>query len=166
MDDLIFSTEENDVEEITYNPSIGLSDHITLQCRLKTKLTTPARKRTLYKYDKGDYKKMADLLNIDWENELRDCTIQEAMDKFDKLYKDAEKICVPTTTISGILNCKIKPAWLSNHVLRKVKRKHSAWIRYLNTKDGEDHSRYTLKRNEATRACKQARKDLETSLAK
>ena len=166
LDDLIFSTDENDVEEITYNPSIGLSDHIMLQCKLKTKLTTTASKRTLYKYDKGDYKKMAELLNIDWNNELKDCSTQEAMNKFDKRFKEAEKICIPTTTISGILSCKIKPSWLSNHALRKVKRKHSAWIRYLNTKDGEEYQRYIQKRNEATRACKQARKDFETSLAK
>ena len=166
LDDLIFSTEENDIEDVTYNPSIGLSDHITLQCRLKTKLKTTASNRILYKYDSGDYKKMAEMLNIDWENELRDCSTQEAMNRLDKRYKAAEEECIPKTTLAGALTCRIKPSWLSNHALRKVKRKHSAWIRYLNTKDGEDYLRYISKRNEATHACKKARKDFETSLAK
>ena len=166
LDDLIFSTEENDIEDITYNPSIGLSDHITLQCKLKTKLKTAATNRTIFKYDKGDYKKMAEMLDIDWDRELRDCNTQEAMNRLDARYKAAEEECIPKTTLSGVLNCKIKPSWLSNHALRKVKRKHSAWIRYLNTKDGEDYSTYITKRNEATKECKKARKDFEISLAK
>ena len=109
---------------------------------------------------------MAELLDIDWDRELRDCNTQEAMNKLDTRYKAAEEECIPKTTLSGVLNCKIKPSWLSNHALRKVKRKHSAWIRYLNTKDGEDYSTYISKRNEATKECKKARKDFETSLAK
>ena len=166
LDDLIFSTEDNDIEDITYNPSIGLSDHITLQCKIKTKLKTTASNRVIYKYDKGDYKKMSEMLNINWENEMKDCSTQEAMDILDKRYKAAEEECIPKTTLSGMLNCRIKPSWLNNHALRKIKRKHSAWIRYLNTKDGEDYQRYTAKRNEATRAIKKARRDFETSLAK
>ena len=166
LDDLIFTTEENDIEDLTYNPSMGLSDHITLQCKLKTKLKTAGGNRILYKYDKGDYKKMAELLNIDWETELHDCTTQVAMDKLDRRYKSAEEACIPKTTIAGVLNCRIKPSWLNNHALRKVKRKHSSWIRYLNTKDGQDYSNYITKRNEATTACKKARKEFETSLAK
>jgi hypothetical protein len=166
LDDLIFSREENDIEDIKYNPSIGLSDHITLQCKIKTKLKTATSKRILYKYDKGDYRKMAEMLDINWENELKDCSTQEAMNRLDKRYKAAEEECIPKATISGILSCKVKPSWLNNHALRKVKRKHSAWIRYLNTKDGLDYQRYITKRNEATRATKEARKEFETSLAK
>ena len=109
---------------------------------------------------------MAELLDIDWERELMDCNTQQAMDRLDTRYKAAEEECIPKTTISGILNCRIKPSWLNNHALRKVKRKYSSWIRYLNTKDGADYIVYVTKRNEATRACKQARKDFEISLAK
>ena len=166
LDDLIFSTEENDIEDLIYHPSIGRSDHITLQCKIKIKLKTEASKRVIYKYDKGDYIKMAEMLNINWENELEDCNAQEAMDKFDSRYKAAEEECIPKATISGMLECRVKPSWLNNHALRKVKRKHSAWIRYLNTKDGEDYQIYILKRNEATRETKKARKDFERSLAK
>ena len=166
LDDLIFTTDEADIENVTYDPSIGRSDHITLSCKIKAKLKTEASKRIIYKYDQGDYTKMAEMLNIDWENELSDCTAQEAMDKFDNRYKAAEEECIPKTTIGGLLKCRVKPLWLTNHAHRKVKRKYSAWIRYLNTKDGRDYQAYITKRNEATRATKDARKEFETSLAK
>lgn len=165
LDDLIFSSEENDVENVIYNPSIGLSDHIMLQCKIKTKLKTPISKRVMYKYDKGDYRKMAAILNIDWDNEFRDCNTQEAMDRLDRRYKAAEEECIPKATINNP-NDRIKPSWLNNHALRQVKRKHSAWIRWLNTKNGEDYLRYIARRNEATHASKQARKEFEQKLAK
>ena len=165
LDDLLFTTEEDDVENLIYNPSIGLSDHIMIQCKLKTKLQTPNFRRVMYKYDKGDYVKMASMLDIDWETELKDCSAQEAMNKLDARYKAAEEECIPKTIITDP-NCRVKPSWLTNHALRKIKRKHSAWIRYLNTKDGQDYLRYVSRRNESTRASKQARKDFESKLAK
>ena len=165
LDDLIFSTEENDVENIKYNPSIGSSDHIMLQCKLKTNFRTPTSKRVMYQYDKGDYKKMAEILNIDWTAELRGCSTQEAMNRLDQRYKAAEEECIPKSNINNP-NGIIKPPWLNNHALRKVKRKHSAWIRWLNTKYGGDYLRYISRRNEATRATKQARKEFEQKLAK
>ena len=165
LDDLIFSVEENDVENIVYNPSIGSSDHIMLQCKIKTKLQTPISRRVMYKYDQGDYIKMASTLNIDWNTELQGCSTQEAMDKFEQIYTAAAEEYIPSTTVTSS-NGRIKPIWLNNHALRKVKRKYSAWIRYLNTKDGEDYSRFVRRRNESTRATKKARREFEEKLAK
>ena len=119
----------------------------------------------MYQYDKGDYKKMAEILNIDWTAELRGCSTQEAMSRLDQRYKAAEEECIPKSNINNP-NGIIKPPWLNNHALRKIKRKHSAWIRWLNTKYGGDYLRYISRRNEATRATKQARKEFEQKLAK
>ena len=46
--------------------------------------------------------------------------------------KEAVKECVPTrkTTTSHPIG---KPLWMNEIALRKVRRKHSAWIRYVNT---------------------------------
>ena len=164
LDDLLFSTDDTSVENIVYNPGIGKSDHITIQCKLKTKIETNNFTRTVYQYDKGDYKRMAEMLTINWEEELGDLGVQEAMDKFEDRYKAAEKACIPSHTISDT-SVRIKPVWMSNHALRVVKRKHSAWIRFLNTKDGEDYQRYVSKRNEASHATKRARKEFEKKLA-
>ena len=119
----------------------------------------------MYQYDKGDYKKMAEILNIDWTAELRGCSTQEAMNRLDQRYKAAEEECIPKSNINNP-NGIIKPPWLNNHALRKIKRKHSAWIRWLNTKYGVDDLRYISRRNEAKLATKQARKEFEEKLAK
>jgi hypothetical protein len=152
------------IDNLVYNPGIGKSDHITLQCKLRTKIKTNTFSRTIYQYGKGDYKRMSEMLNIDWDEELKDLSAQEDMNKFEERYKTAEKACIPSRTISDS-SIRIKPVWMSNHALRAVKRKHSSWIRFLNTKDGEDYTRYITKRNESSHATKRARKEFERKLA-
>ena len=50
--------------------------------------------------------------------------------------------------------------------LKKVRRKHSSWIRYLNTKDGQAYQEYIQTRNEAQHAVRRARRRFEQSIAK
>ena len=46
-----------------------------------------------------------------------------------------------------------------------VRRKHSAWIHYLNTKDVNSYNRYIQARNAASHAIRNARRRFESSLA-
>ena len=55
---------------------------------------------------------------------------------------------------------------MTKSALRIVRRKHSAWIRYLNTKEGEDYQTYTRSRNTAQHAIRRARRQFERKLAK
>ena len=59
-----------------------------------------------------------------------------------------------------------KPLWLNFNALKKVKKKYHSWIRYLNTKQGQDYQEYVNNRNIANRAVRKARKDFEKSIAK
>ena len=55
---------------------------------------------------------------------------------------------------------------MDDKALRKTRRKHSAWIRYLNTLDGQAYQEYIKKRNEAQHALRKARRKFEKGLAK
>ena len=50
--------------------------------------------------------------------------------------------------------------------LRKIKKKHKLFKRYLNTKSGRDYERYIQIRNECTKMIKKARKTYEKEIAK
>ena len=163
-DDLLFSSCETDISDISYNGAIGLSDHITLNCCINTGFKAKSNKKTTYKYDKGDYTRMKDMFNINWEEEFENKSAEEAMNIFEKVYHNAVKECIPTTVISS--DGRRKPIWMTRHALRKVRRKHSSWIRYLNTKQGSDYLKYIKDRNDATHTTKKARKDYEKSIAK
>ena len=77
---------------------------------------------------------------------------------------DAVHECIPQKKINSAKGPK--PLWLNAYDLKKVKRKHSSWTRYLNTKDGDDYQAYIRKRNEATHAIRRAKRDYEKAIAK
>ena len=55
---------------------------------------------------------------------------------------------------------------MTKSALRTVRRKHSAWIRYLKTKEEEDYQTYIRSRNTAQHAIRRARRQFERKLAK
>ena len=163
-DDLIFSSCETDISDVTYDASFGKSDHITLTCNINTQLQPAEAKRSVYKYDKADFSKMRDMFKIDWNEKLRDKSTEESMQIFEEIYHQAVDECVPKTEVGA--DGRSKPIWMTRHAFRKVKRKYSSWIRYLNTKQGEDYLDYISKRNQSAHAIKQARKEFEKAIAK
>ena len=58
-----------------------------------------------------------------------------------------------------------KPVWMTHDTLQMVRRKHSAWIHYLNTKYVNSYNRYIQARNTASHAISSARRRFECSLA-
>ena len=58
-----------------------------------------------------------------------------------------------------------KPVWMTQETLRMVRRKHSAWIHYLSTKDGNSYKRYIQARNTASHAIRNARRRFQSSIA-
>ena len=164
-DDLILTQSENDIDSVYYDNSVGLSDHITLNFMLNWSKKPVKCKQTILQYDKGDYEKMKNIFSaINWDAELEGKSVEEAMEVFETTYNQAVKLCIPTKEIHNDL--RSKPLWMNNNALRKVKRKHSSWVRYLNTKQGQDFLEYKQRRNEATHAIKEARKEFERTLAK
>ena len=163
-DDLIFSTSESDILNLSYTPSIGASDHVTLECDVATNLTPLKTTKTAYVYDKGDYTKMKERLTINWDELLTGKSAQESVDLFERKYHEAVNECIPQKKVDSAKGPK--PLWLNAHALKKVKKKHSSWTRYLNTKDGTDYQEYIRKRNEATHAVRRAKREYEKAIAK
>jgi hypothetical protein len=108
---------------------------------------------------------MEAMLNKNWEELLHGKTAQEAMDLLEQTINEAVDKCIPKKKFTE-KGTRKKPLWMDDRTLRKVRRKHSAWIRYLNTKDGQAYQDYISKRNEAQHAIRRARRKFENSLAK
>ena len=98
-------------------------------------VTRVPRRRTIYSYDKKDYENMKTMVSLDWKTALADINTQDAMDKLEQTIKEAVDQCEPHYT--DTYNGRDKPMWMTKSALRIVRRKHSAWIRYLNTNEGE-----------------------------
>ena len=164
IDDLLFSTEQNSVSKINHQSPLGKSDHEAITCEIQVKPLTHKSNKISYAYDKGRYNQLREMLNIDWNTELQELSTQEAMNRFETLYKEAVDQCIPKNEFSP--KRKNKPIWLNQSALRKCRKKHSAWIRYLNTKNGDNYANYIQERNAANKEVRKSRKEFEKKLAK
>ena len=164
LDDLLFTSFENNITNLVHDAPLGKSDHVTLTCQLNTDLKPVVLKKVSYNYNKADYQKMKTMLNRDWESILSNKDTQEISDILAEAYDKAVDECIPKFKQR---NSDIKkPLWMNQNAFRKVKRKYSSWCRYLNTKQSQTYKEYITKRNESTKENKKARKEFETKLAK
>lgn len=166
-DDLIFTSEDNFIDEVIYAPAIGASDHITLQFTVNLSMTMHTNREKVYLYDKGDYPKLNEMLsNVNWKEELNSITdINEAISILDLKIHSVMNECIPRKEIRSS-SLKGKPIWMDMKSMRSARKKHSTWIRYLNTKSGHDYEEFRKARNKANHAVRRARRRFERSIAK
>ena len=164
-DDLLFSSYENNVSDVTHEAPLGRSDHVSITCTVNADLKSTTTPRSAYNYSKADYHKMKELLrDKDWNSLLENKSVQEISDILDQTYNNLVDECVPKYTFKS--SQASKPIWMNLNAFKKMKRKYSGWIRFLNTKQGETYQEYKQKRNESTHESNKARKTFEKKLAK
>ena len=148
-DDLLFSSYENTISDLLHEAPLGHSDHVSITCNINTNLKPVTTERITYNYNKADFPKMKNMFNKDWETILQGKNVQEASDLLEEAYNKAVDECVPKyKNKSG--KYSPKPIWMNGGAFRKVKRKYSSWIRFLNTKQSQTYREYIRKRNEST----------------
>ena len=105
-------------------------------------LHTPLEEyQVMLDWNKPDYLKIKTLLTLDWESLLPHKTTQEAFDLLTTEKNKAIEECVPTRVTNSTSKC-FKPLWMNKAALKKAKKKYHAWIRYLNTKAGQNYLNY------------------------
>lgn len=161
--DLLFTYEEV-IDDIQYIPPVGKSDHCSLLFNVnRTNTATGKQAKKVYKYNKANYEEMRkDIRNIRWEDQIT--TLEEGWKLIKQSINEAIDKHVPTQIIDPTK--RRRPLWMSLNCLSKVRKKHAAWKRYLETKSGEDYLKYTRARNQSRTATRKAQRDHESSLAK
>jgi hypothetical protein len=105
------------------------------------------------------------MANQDWDKLFEGKSVQEALKILvDKIESEVSK-CIPRIkAFPGKVG--LKPMWMNGSGLKKIKKKHKAWRRYLNTKDGQDYQKYAKIRNECKTMMTKLIKTFESELAK
>ena len=129
--DLIFSRDENMVDDMTHQAALGSSDHDGLLWNYTTKsgLWASYTGGKTKNYAKGDYEKIrSQFRETDWNSKLDGLSCEDAWDKFKVAYNDAVDKNVPLRTKK-----KNKPPWLKSSVKKSIKKKHKLFQRYRKT---------------------------------
>ena len=168
--DLIFSNEVGMIRNIEYQAPLwsttSQSDHLVLVFEFVCYSETVGSSNEKFNYRKANFDHMRDLAkNTDWNEVLTGNSIDEVTKSFNDKINDMVKKCVPK---SKVIQRKVgsRPVWMNNSGLKKIKKKHKSWQRYLNTKDGRDYQNYITARNETKSYLRKLNKDFEKDIAK
>jgi hypothetical protein len=163
--DLVFTNEEGMVEDIQYEAPLGKSHHAMIAFNLMCYTNNMSRKRIVYQYDKGNYEAMRTYLDVmNWDI-LEELPTEECWNKIQTTLQYAQNRYVPRRQVGSLEGKKRRPLWLNDHALKKVKKKHAAWRRYMETKEGQDYTTYCQARNQAKQAVRKAVKMYEHNIA-
>ena len=168
--DILLTGSDDIVEDLEIDAPLGKSDHsviwATIVCNLQTKPTT----KTKYLYNKADYTKLKEELNVNWgeifENLETPQDVNEMWGTFKNRMNQALDNCVPKRTITIGGNNKQRHKALDKRLLAKIKRKKRLWERYIKTQDGIAYLQYCKVRNQLRAATRKAQKQIEKNIAK
>ena len=159
--DLIFTSDDGLLEDITTAPPMGKSDHFTIIFSLDMNEKKQEHRTTL-NYTKMDTNMLIwKLLDIDWEKEGRNLTVEQYWYMLKNRIKQAVEKSVPKRSAQS----RRRQKWMDGGTLTSVRTKHKRFRRWLQTRSGEDHMAYVEARNQATKACRKAKRRLEETVA-
>eukprot|EP00794_Sanderia_malayensis_P011225 gene11225-12404_t len=163
--DLILTNEEGMIENLQYNAPIGKSDHVTLDFTFNCYSGIKTKKLRKYKLDQGNYDQLKEnIAKYDWKKDMLKLNCQCSWDLFSGRMRAEMDAAIPKT--SPRVSKQKRPLWINSAALVKVKKKSSAYKRYMETKEGKDYCEYAKAWNQAKWACRSARKGFEKKIAK
>ena len=166
--DLILTNEEGMINKINHRAPIGRSHHQVLSFDYIAYSQDRSSEQERYIYSKGDYNKIRE--EVKQQNLAQKIAPLDAKSAWDCLTDTcsmASKNNIPKTTPGRQKQPKSPPPlWMNEKALKKVRKKHASFERYMETKEGKDYRTYAKARNQAGDACKKALKEYERSIAK
>ena len=117
-------------------------------------------------WSKGDYEQYkVSLQASNLEERLRQLDANDGWDLLSTTLSDLTTKHIPSSSINK-RRSRMKPLWMNEHALRKVKNKQKSYRRYQRTRDPRDYADYITHRNKATKAVRNAIRDYESNLAR
>jgi endonuclease/exonuclease/phosphatase family metal-dependent hydrolase len=163
--DLILVSEDNLISDVTHTAPIGKSDHDVLNFELYVG-TKKVTQEVKYKYDlnRGKYDNMRTRIqNTNWMS-ITDKDVNESWNFLKNTILQSIEDFIPKVKVKQ--GKRTKSIWMTNKVLKSVKKKYSLYKRYLTTKAGEDYQKYLAARNKSKSESRKIKKKHERKIAK
>ena len=164
--DLIFTNEEGMIEDVTYESPLGKSDHAVLLINHRCYTETTTYTKLKFYYNQGDYSGMSNKLEqCDWEEILGSGSVNSQWLNLKEYIKVTENEFIPHSIVSGNSNKHKGKIPVSRDTITKIKKKHIAWKRYMETKNEEHYAEYCRVRNQVRTLSRKLQKQYELKLA-
>ena len=159
--DLVFSRNDNDVENLNLLAPIGKSHHATIsfECVLESEvLEADTDERYKYSFHKGDYDMIRRCLNeINWEERFEGKSLVEKYETLVGIIVNLIELYVPKVKcVPG----HHKPKWMTKEVMEQICAKERAWKRLKARKTNLREIKYRQVRNLVTSMVRAAKKGI------
>ena len=163
--DLIFSTNEALVNNVTVGSEFSTSDHKKVMFDINLQIYEKKySEEMIYMYSRGDYDKLRLLLSeTDWSQISRCSDVNESWMKFTTILNNAVNSCIPVTKRRSQINSK--PKWWNNDIKVGLSNKNRAYRKYQLTRHESDKIEYERLRRTTKKLIKQSKKNLEVHIA-
>ena len=157
--DLVFTNEDGMVSDLEISSPLGKSDHSCITFWFNCYLETKSKSYEKFLYDKGNYGVIKEELNIEWEVELdKRKTVNEKWKFISNKISNSTEKNIPKIKIKPSNHLKVKLP-LDREILGKIKKKHKAWKKYMNSRDSDTYKEYCRSRNQVRKLTKVARRN-------
>ncbi len=165
--DLLLTNDAKIIQNIEYHSPLGKSDHSVLKFDILCYSKVQQYKKMKYYFDSANYVAMKrEVSNIDWDEELSDCTdINIMCNKFNNVMN----AMVDKFVQHKLVLCNKNAKWdmpMDNRLRAIIKKKHRLWTRQMEDKDPKKRREYCKVRNKVTKMSKNLRREFEKKLAK
>ena len=163
--DLVFTNEEGMVDNVEIQSPLGKSDHAMITFEFycyNTKFIDAPQK---FQFNRGDYTSMKqELSSINWNEVVSaDKSVNEQWKSFStQVMSNMEKF-IPKRKNSGKTKKHLTP--LDKNAIRKIKKKHRAWTRYMESRESKHYQIYTRLRSQVCQLTRKARVNQEKTIA-
>jgi len=146
--DLVFTNNENMIENLKYLPGLGSSDHLCISFNMELPVCQTSDSESLLKYNvyHADYTKMRMLLSR--ECDMENLSVNDTWDFFSRTFDEIVKACVPLARPRYSKNI-----YMNKEALKLKNKKNHLWRKFTISKLSSDLS-----------ACKNALRSLTRQL--
>ena len=166
--DLVLTNEEGMIEDLELLSPLGKSDHAVIDFSFRCYSTKSITNTTKYQFNKGNYNEIRnELSEHNWSVTLQEQeTIDDMWDKFSNKIKSSIEKHIPKKQYRPGERKNIKHLTpLDQNAIRKIKKKHRAWNRYMETRESHQYRNYCRLRTQVRQLTKKARKNYEKKIA-
>ena len=158
--DVVLSNEEGLVQNLTYLPPVGNSDHVVLRFDIVCYARIAESSRTRLNYNRGDFRRLNELLRGTVWDVIEPTDPQRRYETFKSTLLRQAAQCIPKARPKG----KRQNIYINREALRLTKNKSKLWRSYSITGDELNYARYVRCKNDLRRLTRNLRKDFERRL--
>ncbi|XP_071959921.1 uncharacterized protein [Antedon mediterranea] len=163
--DLVFTNEEDMIDDICYSARLGKSDHAVLTFKFDCYIESQDNILLKPNYHYGDYVQInEELKKTDWEGKFENGGTEECWNLFSEIIAETSGRHIPKAKKGD--NSKVKePLWINKGMKKMIKLKRKTWFRYNHCPSRSNKAKFKDARNKVTSMKRKAIWNFEKMIA-